>query len=51
MDYEGIFKTVVDKGDPESSSGKFIFELQGESTLPTLLISKPSQLTDGRYPL
>ena len=51
MDYEGIFETVVDKGNPESSSGKFIFELQGESTLPTLLISKPSQLTDDRYPL
>ncbi len=51
MAYGGIFEAVVDNGDPESSSGKFTFELRGEGTLPTLLISKPSQLTDGGYPL
>ena len=51
MAYGGKFEAVVDNGDPENSSGKFTFELQGEGTLPTLIISKSSQLTDIKYPL
>ena len=51
MAYGGIFEAVVDNGYPENSSGKFIFELQGESILPTLIILKSSQLTDSEYPL
>lgn len=51
MAYGGIFEALVENGDPESSSGKLAFELRGEGTLPTLQISKPSQLTDDGYPL
>lgn len=51
MTYGGIFEAVVENGDPESSSGKFTFELRGEGTLPTLLIAKPTQLNEDGLPL
>jgi hydrocephalus-inducing protein len=51
MPYGGIFEATVDNGDPESSSGKFSFELRGEGTLPTLLLTKPSELNDEGIPL
>lgn len=51
MSYGGIFEAVVENGDPNSSSGKFVFELRGEGTLPTLLISKPNELTEEGLPL
>jgi hydrocephalus-inducing protein len=51
MMYGGIFEALVENGDPESSSGKFVFELRGEGTLPTLLLSKPTELTEEGLPL
>jgi hydrocephalus-inducing protein len=36
MTYGGIFEAVVDNGDPTSKTGKLLFELRGEGTLPTL---------------
>lgn len=51
MPYGGIFEAIVDNGDPESSSGKFNFELRGEGTLPTLLLTKPTELSEEGLPL
>lgn len=51
MPYGGIFEAIVENGDPESSSGKFNFELRGEGTLPTLLVTKPSELSAEGIPL
>jgi hydrocephalus-inducing protein len=36
MMYGGIFEAIVDNGDPTSKTGKLVFELRGEGTLPTL---------------
>lgn len=36
MSYGGIFEATVENGDPNSKTGKLIFELRGEGTLPTL---------------
>lgn len=41
MQYSGIFEAIVDSGDPESTTGKLVFELRGEGTLPTLQVEKP----------
>ena len=51
MPYGGIFEANVENGDPESSSGKFSFELRGEGTLPTLLLTKPTELSEEGLPL
>ena len=51
MPYGGIFEAVVEHGDPESNSGKFSFEVRGEGTLPTLLLTKPTALSDDGLPL
>jgi hydrocephalus-inducing protein len=51
MTYGGIFEAEVEKGDLKSSSGKLVFELKGEGTLPTLLISKPTELSEDGVPL
>ena len=51
MPYGGIFEANVENGDPESSSGKFTFELRGEGTLPTLILTKPTELTEEGLPL
>lgn len=48
MTYGGIFEAVVENGDPSLKTGKLMFELRGEGTLPTLQIEKPKELdTDG----
>jgi hydrocephalus-inducing protein len=44
MTYGGIFEAMVENGDPESKSGKLVFELRGEGTLPTLLVEKPDEV-------
>lgn len=44
MTYGGIFEAIVETGDPESKSGKLVFELRGEGTLPTLLCEKPEEV-------
>jgi len=44
MTYGGIFEAVVDNGDPASTTGKLVFEVRGEGTLPTLQIEKPKEL-------
>jgi hydrocephalus-inducing protein len=44
MTYGGMFEALVENGDPESKSGKLVFELRGEGTLPTLLIEKPDEV-------
>jgi hydrocephalus-inducing protein len=44
MTYGGIFEALVENGDPESKSGKLVFELRGEGTLPTLLVEKPDEV-------
>lgn len=36
MTYGGIFEATVETGDPTSKTGKLVFELRGEGTLPTL---------------
>jgi hydrocephalus-inducing protein len=36
MTYGGIFEAIVENGDPNSKTGKLVFELRGEGTLPTL---------------
>lgn len=41
--YGGIFEAIVEKGDPESKTGKLVFELRGEGTLPTLQVVKPEE--------
>jgi len=41
MQYSGIFEAIVDSGDAESNTGKLLFELRGEGTLPTLQVEKP----------
>jgi len=51
MQYGGIFEAVVENGDSETSAGKFTFELRGEGTLPTLLLTKPTELSDDGLPL
>lgn len=38
MTYGGIFEATVDNGDPQSKTGKMVFELRGEGTLPTLQV-------------
>ena len=43
MQYGGIFEAVVDSGDAESKTGKLVFELRGEGTLPTLQVEKPDE--------
>ena len=43
MTYGGIFEAIVENGDPASKTGKMIFELRGEGTLPTLQIEKPKE--------
>lgn len=43
MTYGGIFEATVDNGDPGSKTGKLMFELRGEGTLPTLQIEKPKE--------
>lgn len=43
MQYSGIFEAIVESGDPEAKSGKLIFELRGEGTLPTLQCEKPEE--------
>jgi hydrocephalus-inducing protein len=44
MTYGGIFEAIVDHGDPESKTGKLVFELRGEGTLPTLLTDQPHDM-------
>lgn len=44
MTYGGLFEALVENGDPESKSGKLVFELRGEGTLPTLLVEKPDEV-------
>mmetsp|Transcript_39618 Transcript_39618/g.60626 ORF Transcript_39618/g.60626 Transcript_39618/m.60626 type:complete len:390 (-) Transcript_39618:4001-5170(-) len=44
MTYGGIFEAIVENGDPESKSGKLVFELRGEGTLPTILVEKPEEV-------
>ena len=34
--YGGLFEAIVDNGGPTNKSGKLVFELRGEGTLPTL---------------
>ncbi len=41
--YGGVFEAIVDNGDPASKTGKMVFELRGEGTLPTLQIEKPKE--------
>ena len=36
MTYGGFFEATVENGDPGSKTGKLVFELRGEGTLPTL---------------
>ena len=36
MTYGGIFEAIVENGDLTSKTGKLVFELRGEGTLPTL---------------
>lgn len=36
MQYGGILEAIVENGDPDSKMGKFVFEIRGEGTLPTL---------------
>ncbi len=36
MQYCGIFEAIVENGNHEDPSGKLVFELRGEGTLPTL---------------
>lgn len=48
MTYGGIFEAIVENGDPNSKSGKLVFEIRGEGTLPTLLLEQPTEVdTDG----
>lgn len=44
MSYSGIFEAIVDNGDPNSKTGKLVFDVKGEGTLPTLQIEKPKEL-------
>jgi hydrocephalus-inducing protein len=44
LTYGGIFEATVDHGDPESKSGKLVFEVRGEGTLPSLLVDMPKEL-------
>jgi len=41
--YGGIFEAIVESGDPDSKTGKLVFELRGEGTLPTLQVEKPTE--------
>lgn len=43
MQYGAIFEAIVEHGDPLSKTGKLVFELRGEGTLPTLLVGKPEE--------
>lgn len=43
MQYGGILEAIVENGDPESKMGKFVFEIRGEGTLPTLQVDKPTE--------
>jgi len=43
MTYGGIFEAVVENGNPNSKSGKMVFELRGEGTLPTLQIDESKE--------
>jgi hydrocephalus-inducing protein len=51
MTYGGIFEALVENGDPNISSGKLVFELRGEGTLPTLLVDKPEETDAEGIPL
>lgn len=44
MTYGGLFEAIVENGDPNSKTGKLVFELRGEGTLPTLQIESPQEL-------
>lgn len=43
MTYGGLFEAIVENGDPNSKTGKLVFELRGEGTLPTLQIESPTE--------
>ena len=48
MSYGGLFEAIVDNGDPATQTGKMVFELRGEGTLPTLFLESPKDIeTDG----
>ena len=51
MTYGGIFEALVENGDPESKSGKLVFELRGEGTLPTILVEKPDEVDGEGIPV
>jgi hydrocephalus-inducing protein len=36
MSYGGLFEATVENGEATSKTGKLVFELRGEGTLPTL---------------
>jgi len=44
MSYGGLFEAVVENGDPNSKTGKMVFELRGEGTLPTLFLETPKEI-------
>ena len=41
MQYSGVFEAIVESGDMDDPTGKLVFELRGEGTLPTLQVEKP----------
>lgn len=51
MTYGGIFEATVENGDPQSKTGKLMFELRGEGTLPTLQVEKPKEAEADGTPL
>ncbi len=46
MSYGGVFEAIVENGDPKSKGGKLRFELRGEGVLPTVIMEKPTTLTE-----
>jgi|Transcript_33115 hydrocephalus-inducing protein len=51
MQYSGIFEAIVESGDAESNTGKLVFELRGEGTLPTLQVEKPDLFDNDGTPM
>ena len=51
MQYGAIFEAIVEHGDPLSKTGKLVFELRGEGTLPTLLVGKPEEVDNEGNPV
>jgi hydrocephalus-inducing protein len=49
--YAGVFEAVVENGENNPKTGKFVVDIRGEGALPTIKIEKPNEWFDERTPL